>query len=94
MVSFADTTITGPGRIDSRTLDLVRALLADYPEITGAYLFGSRAKGNARRASDVDLALRGVGDRLRIEAIRSELEELPLPFRFDVVVLEASPTAT
>ena len=50
-------------------------------------MFGSRAKGNALPASDVDLALEGLMDVLDAERVASALEELPLPYRFDVKAL-------
>ena len=51
-------------------------------------LFGSRAKGCHTPASDIDLALWGV-DALQAESIAAELDELPLPYRFDVKAFEA-----
>ena len=72
-----------------RELDLIRSVLTRHPAVTGAILFGSRAKGTAQPASDVDLALEGVADPLQAEAIANELEELPLPYRFDVKALAA-----
>ena len=54
------------------------------PEIDEARLFGSRAKGNARPESDIDIAIFGELDEFATEAIAEELEELPLPYRFDV----------
>lgn len=70
-------------------LDLICAVLASHAEITGAILFGSRAKGTAHPASDIDLALEGIDDSLQAEAIAGDLEELPLPYRFDVQALAA-----
>jgi uncharacterized protein len=65
-----------------------RALLNDvfrrHPEIKAVRLFGSRAKGTHTPRSDVDLAVWGEVDPLRAEAIRAELDELPLPYRYDV----------
>ncbi len=75
--------------LSERELDLIRGVLARHPEVTGAVLFGSRAKGTASPASDIDVALEGIDDPLRAEAIASELEDLPLPYRFDVKVLSA-----
>ena len=72
---------------------LIREVLAAHPDITGAILFGSRAKGTASPASDIDLALEGVDDPLRAEAVAAELEELPLPYRFDVKALAALQSA-
>jgi predicted nucleotidyltransferase len=47
-----------------RELDLIRSVLTRHPTVTGAILFGSRAKGTAHPASDVDLALEGIADIL------------------------------
>lgn len=72
-----------------RELDLIRGVFAHHPEITGAVLFGSRAKGTATPASDVDVALEGIDEPLHAEAIASELDELPMPYRFDVKAFSA-----
>lgn len=70
-------------------LELVRSVLRQHPEIESATLFGSRAKGTHTPRSDVDLALGGPLGALGAEAIAAELEELPLPYRFDVHALAA-----
>jgi predicted nucleotidyltransferase len=69
-------------------LELVRSVLRRHPEVHSATLFGSRAKGTHHERSDVDLALSGELGLLGAEAIAAELEELPLPYRFDVQTLE------
>ena len=69
-------------------LELVRSVLLQHPEVHRATLFGSRAKGTHHSRSDVDLALSGELGLLGAEAIAAELEELPLPYRFDVQALE------
>lgn len=75
--------------LSEHDIDLIRQVLARHPAVTGAILFGSRAKGTASPASDVDLALEGIDDQLQAEAIAGELEDLPLPYRFDVKALAA-----
>lgn len=75
--------------LTQREVDLIHGVLARHSEVTGALLFGSRAKGNAEPSSDVDLALEGIEDPLDAEAIAEELDELPLPYRFDVQALSA-----
>ena len=65
-------------------LEMVRSVFRLHPEVTSATLFGSRAKGTHSDRSDVDLVVAGDIEPLRAEAIASELEELPLPYRFDV----------
>ena len=70
-------------------LALIREVLARHSSIAGAIVFGSRAMGTARPESDIDLALEGIDDPLEAQAIANELEELPLPYRFDVTALDA-----
>lgn len=69
-------------------LKLLAAVFSRHPEVTEVRIFGSRAKGTHWAGSDVDLALRGEIDDLRAEAIAAELDALPLPYRFDVVVFD------
>lgn len=69
-------------------LEMVRGALRRHPEVVKATLFGSRAKGTHTGRSDVDLVVEGDVGPLRAEAIASDLDELPLPYRFDVQSLE------
>ena len=71
-----------------RELAMVRTVLDRHPEIKTATIFGSRAKGTHNERSDVDLVVTGDVPPLRAEAIAAELEELPLPYRFEVQSLE------
>jgi predicted nucleotidyltransferase len=56
-----------------------------YPAVSAVKLFGSRAKGTHRPYSDVDLAVFGPLGPLEGEAIALDLEDLLLPYKFDVV---------
>jgi len=67
---------------------MVRSVFQRHPEVKTATLFGSRAKGTHTERSDVDLVVTGAVEPLRAEAIAAELEELPLPYRFEVQPLE------
>lgn len=69
--------MTGQLPLKPSELDLVRSVLRQHPEVHGATLFGSRAKGSHHGRSDVDLALSGELGLLGAQAIAAELEELP-----------------
>jgi predicted nucleotidyltransferase len=69
-------------------LALLRAVFGRHPEIRAVKLFGSRAKGTPAPCADVDLALWGELDALRAEAIAAELDELPLPYKYDVTAFD------
>jgi uncharacterized protein len=65
-------------------IEMMRAVFRRIHAIVEVVLYGSRAKGNFRPESDIDLALVGVDDDLQAEAVAEELDELPLPYHFDV----------
>ena len=69
-------------------LEMVRAIFRRHPEVASATLFGSRAKGTHSNQSDVDLVVAGCVAPLGAEAIAAELDELPLPYKFEVQALE------
>ncbi len=62
----------------------------ELPEIEEVILFGSRAKKTHKKASDVDLAIKGkeISDKTpkRLSAMLNE--ELPLPYFIDIVHYE------
>ncbi len=68
----------------SHEIEMMQEVFRRIPATVEVVLFGSRAKGNFRPESDVDLALVGVDDDLQAEAAADELNELPLPYRFEV----------
>jgi predicted nucleotidyltransferase len=77
-----------PPPLTSRELALIQGVFRRHPEISSVTLFGSRAKGTHSARSDVDLVVSGPMQPLRAEAIAAELDELPLPYRFEVQALE------
>jgi len=70
--------------LTSQEIDLIQAVFRRFPAICEVVLYGSRAKGTYKSESDLDLTLIGIEDDLQAEAIADELNELPLPYRFDV----------
>lgn len=73
-----------PPPLKPEEMNMVRSILRSHPEVETATLFGSRAKGTHSDRSDVDLVVTGNVEPLRAEGIASELDELPLPYRFEV----------
>ncbi|MBL7774612.1 MAG: nucleotidyltransferase domain-containing protein [Saprospiraceae bacterium] len=56
-----------------------------YPAIEQVVLYGSRAKGNYKKGSDIDLTL--VGDTLTFDQLLQleiELDDLLLPYKIDL----------
>ena len=59
--------------------------------VTQATIFGSRAKGDYRDNSDIDIAV--WGDEINVGRLLTELDDLPLPFKFDVIDYNETNTA-
>ena len=70
------------------TTQKICAVLARYPQVEQATLYGSRAKGNYKNGSDIDLTLRGGADlTLRVlYKIMDELDDLLLPYTIDLSI--------
>jgi uncharacterized protein len=64
----------------------LRKTISQFPEIDKAVVFGSRAKGNFLKGSDIDIALYGK-NLIDIKGkIHSQLdEETNMPYFFDVI---------
>ena len=73
--------------LTDETVAQIHEVLARCPEVEKAVLYGSRAKGNYKPGSDVDLTLLGNGVTPKILGqIQDELEDGSLPYRFDVSI--------
>lgn len=62
----------------------MQSLMAHFPHIERAVLFGSRAKGTSKPFSDVDIAL--VGKEVSLDDLldlQNQQEDLLLPYEFD-----------
>ncbi len=67
------------------TIQKIQDVLAQFPQVHTAVLYGSRAKGNYRNGSDIDLTLKGDNINLNvINKIELALDELYLPYTFDL----------
>ncbi len=69
-------------------VDRIKVVFTHFAEVEKAILYGSRAKGNFRPASDIDLTL--VGESLNLSVlnrIEAQLDDLLLPYTFDISIL-------
>lgn len=74
--------------LSPKTIDSIHLALTRHPEVEQAVLFGSRAKGNYKRGSDIDLVLLGDGvSQQTLNSLYQELDDLPIPYEFSLVPL-------
>jgi predicted nucleotidyltransferase len=73
--------------LSERTVDAICAVFARFPEVERAVLYGSRAKGNFKPGSDIDLTLFGADlTRQLCATIAEVLDDLLLPYSIDLSV--------
>ncbi|GAE94796.1 nucleotidyltransferase [Gracilibacillus boraciitolerans JCM 21714] len=68
----------------------INKALEQFAEIEYGIIFGSRAMGNYKRGSDIDIAIKGEDITSEILCKVSDLlnEEYPLPYYFDFIHYE------
>jgi uncharacterized protein len=71
--------------LSEKTLQKLCSVLREHPHVSQAIIYGSRAKGNFRSGSDIDLTLKGhdihFSELLKIE---DEIDDLLLPYMVDI----------
>ena len=60
-------------------------IFSNYSSIDSVHIFGSRAIGNYRNNSDIDLVIYGNFDNEKIEHIKLDLEDIDTAYFFDVL---------
>lgn len=75
--------------LKKETIDKINSIFSKYPQVEEAILYGSRAKGDYKNGSDIDLTLQGKGLNLSlVNKISLEIDDLSLPYSFDISILD------
>lgn len=69
-------------------IEKIRGVFSSHPQVDQVIIFGSRAMGNYRNGSDIDLTIGGEAVTLsQLLKIENELDDLLLPYRIDLSLL-------
>jgi len=75
--------------LKDETIALMQTVFSCFPEVEKAILYGSRAKGNFKPNSDIDISLIGKALNLDIlNQIEWKLDDLLLPYKIDLSILQ------
>ncbi|MCI0495848.1 nucleotidyltransferase domain-containing protein [candidate division KSB1 bacterium] len=76
--------------LKNETIEKICAVFSRYPQIEKAVLYGSRAKGNHKNGSDIDLTLHGNADLTMtvLYKIMEEIDDLLLPYTIDLSIFQ------
>lgn len=70
------------------TIEKLSSVFRSYPQIEKVVLYGSRAIGNYRAASDIDLTIIGATvDLSLLFKVEDEIEDLMLPYKVDLSLM-------
>ncbi len=71
--------------LDSDLVSKLNKIFSEYPEIETAIIYGSRAKGNYTKGSDIDITIIAPEmDFKKFMELYSRLEELNIPYKIDL----------
>ena len=76
--------------LSAQTLGKIRDVFTRYPQVEEAVLYGSRARGDYKNGSDIDLTLRG-GEALThtiLSRIANDLDDQLLPYTIDLSIFK------
>jgi len=69
------------------TIDKINGVFHMHPEIDKVVIYGSRAKGNYRPGSDIDITLFGENvTRETLSKLDWEIDDLNTPYLFDISI--------
>ncbi len=73
-----------------KNIRAIKKAINDCPEIERAIVFGSRAMGNYKKGSDIDIAISGkkVNSKTVLRLSENLNEISPLPYFFDIIHYE------
>jgi predicted nucleotidyltransferase len=75
--------------LKEKTIEQIQVVFSKYPNVEKAVLYGSRAKGDYKNGSDIDLTLHGKDLTLKLQhKIANELDDLLLPYKIDLSILD------
>ncbi|MCD6587055.1 MAG: hypothetical protein B1H09_06130 [Gemmatimonadaceae bacterium 4484_173] len=76
------------GLSDDVIAEIVK-VFRNFPVVEEVVLYGSRAMGNFRNGSDIDITLKGTGlDLHMLNRISLGLDHLMLPYTFDISIYD------
>ena len=76
--------------LSDKTLNTLDAIFRKYPGINQAIIYGSRAKGNYRKGSDIDLSLKTADNFTFTDLLHigTDFDDSDMPYFVDVSIYE------
>lgn len=73
--------------LPDEAIEKIQQTFVEYPQIANVWLYGSRAMGNYRQGSDIDLCIEAPTLTMsQLLTIENQLDDLLLPWKMDLVL--------
>ena len=75
--------------LSQKIIKEINTVFRKFEEVEKAVLYGSRAKGNYKPGSDIDITLKG--EKLNLQLLNKidiDLDDLLLPYMFDISIYD------
>ncbi len=69
-----------------KSYEEILSIIEDCPSIDEVIIYGSRAKGNYREGSDIDISLKGNVSKEDLSKLWNKLDDSFIPYKFDISV--------
>lgn len=75
--------------LSTSTTNKINSVFEKHPEIEEVIIYGSRAKGNFREGSDIDITILGNDLNINIlSEINQQIDDLNTPYLFDISIFK------
>jgi predicted nucleotidyltransferase len=72
--------------LSDKVIECIQKVFHDEPKVDKVIIFGSRAKGNFKPGSDIDLAIKGNEISFNdVLSLSVKLDDLDLPYKIDLI---------
>jgi uncharacterized protein len=71
-----------------KTYNKLQKIFSEHPNVSAVKIYGSRAKGNYREGSDIDLMIIGRITKTELTEIINEIDDQNTPYLYDISRLE------
>ena len=74
--------------LTKKTINKINSIFEKIPEIDEVIIYGSRAKGNFKEGSDIDITLKGKVTKEDLLKLWNDLDESYITYKFDISIYE------
>ena len=72
--------------LNQKTINKINSVFELHTQVEEVLIYGSRAKGNFREGSDIDITL--IGKNINLSKVNENIDDLNTPYLFDISIFD------